>query len=158
MATTTIEDTAEPPALGTSAAADGARRWLPAASLLAVVLLSLALNAWRLSEVGFGNTYYAAAVRSMTLSWRNFAFGAFDPGGFITVDKPPVFLWVEALSARVFGYSALSLILPSAVAGAAGVGLIWWSVRRYFGLAAGTIAGFVLALTPITVAVDRLNM
>jgi len=85
---------------------------------VAVVLLSLALNTWSLSVAGYGNTYYSAAVRSMTMSWKNFFFGAFDPGGFITVDKPPVFLWVGALSARIFGYSAWSLMLPSAVAGA----------------------------------------
>jgi 4-amino-4-deoxy-L-arabinose transferase-like glycosyltransferase len=94
----------------------------------------------------------------MTMSWKNFFFGAFDPGGFITVDKPPAFLWVGALSARIFGYSNWSLLLPSSVAGAAGVGLLWLIVRRYFGLAAATIAGLVLALSPISVAVNRLNM
>ena len=123
-----------------------------------VVLLSLALNAWGLSKVGYGNTYYAAAVRSMTLSWKNFFFGAFDPGGFITVDKPPAFLWVGALSARIFGYSTWSILLPSSLAGAASVGLLWLIVRRYFGLMAATIAGLVLALSPISVAVNRLNL
>ena len=80
-------------------------RWLAYLPLAAVVALSLALNTWSLSQAGYGNTYYAAAVRSMTLSWKNFFFASFDPGGFITVDKPPVFLWVGALSARLFGYS-----------------------------------------------------
>ena len=130
-------------------------QWLP---LVGVVALSFALNAWSLSVAGYGNTFYAAAVRSMTLSWKNFFFGAFDPGGFITVDKPPVFLWVGALSARIFGYSTWSILLPSAVAGAASVGLLWLIVRRYFGVTAATIAGLVLALSPISVAVDRLNL
>jgi 4-amino-4-deoxy-L-arabinose transferase-like glycosyltransferase len=123
-----------------------------------VVLLALALNTWGLSRAGYGNTYYAAAVRSMTMSWKNFFFGAFDPGGFITVDKPPAFLWVGALSARIFGYSSWSILLPSAIAGAASVGLLWLIVRRYFGAAAATIAGLALALSPITVAVNRLNL
>ncbi len=122
------------------------------------MLLSLALNAWGLSKAGYGNTYYAAAVRSMTMSWKNFFFGAFDPGGFITVDKPPAFLWVGALSARIFGYSDWSILLPSAIAGAASVGLLWFIVRRYFGLTAATIAALALALTPISVAVNRLNL
>jgi 4-amino-4-deoxy-L-arabinose transferase-like glycosyltransferase len=129
--------------------------WLP---LAGVVSLSLALNTWSLSQAGYGNTYYAAAVRSMTLSWKNFFFAAFDPGGFITVAKPPVFLWVGALSARVFGYSTWSLLLPSAFAGAASVALLWLIVRRSFGVTAATIAGLVLALTPVSVAVDRLNL
>jgi 4-amino-4-deoxy-L-arabinose transferase-like glycosyltransferase len=123
-----------------------------------VVLLALILNTWGLSKAGYGNTYYAAAVRSMTMSWKNFFFGAFDPGGFITVDKPPAFLWVGALSARIFGYSSWSILLPSAVAGAASVGLLWLIVRRYFGATAATIAGLALALSPITVAVNRLNL
>jgi 4-amino-4-deoxy-L-arabinose transferase-like glycosyltransferase len=126
--------------------------------LAGVVLLALVLNAWGLSKAGYGNTYYAAAVRSMTMSWKNFFFGAFDPGGFITVDKPPAFLWVGALSARIFGYSNWSILLPSAVAGAAAVGLLWLIVRRYFGAMAATIAGLVLALSPISVAVNRLNL
>lgn len=132
--------------------------WLALAPGIAVVLLSLALNTWSLSIVGYGNTFYAAAARSMTLSWKNFFFGAFDPGGFITVDKPPVFLWVDALSARIFGYSTWSLILPSAIAGATSVGLLWLIVRRWFGVLAATIAALVLALSPISVAVDRLNL
>ena len=124
----------------------------------AAVGISLALNVWSLSSNGWGNTYYAAAVRSMSQSWSNFFFGAFDPGGFITVDKPPLFLWIGSLSVRVFGYSSWSILLPSAIAGAATVALVWLIVRRYFGALAATIAGLVLALTPITVAVDRLNL
>src|SRR5215218_4464796 len=69
------------------------RRWLAWAPLIAVVVLALAVNAIGLDKAGWGNTYYAAAARSMTVSWKNFFFGALDAGGFITVDKPPVFLW-----------------------------------------------------------------
>jgi 4-amino-4-deoxy-L-arabinose transferase-like glycosyltransferase len=133
-------------------------RWASWAPLVGVVALALFINAWGLSKSGYGNTYYAAAVRSMTESWHNFFFGAFDPGGFITVDKPPVFLWIDALSVRAFGYSSWSLLLPSAVAGAIGVGLLWLLVKRYFGVPAATIAALVLALTPIAVAVNRLNL
>ncbi|MCC6382746.1 MAG: glycosyltransferase family 39 protein [Dehalococcoidia bacterium] len=131
------------------------RAW---ASFAAVVALAAVLNAWQLSGNGMGNTYYAAAVRSMSTSWHNFFFASFDPGGFISVDKPPVFLWMGALSVRVFGYSSWALLLPSAVAGTATVALLWLIVRRSFGSVAATVAGVVLALTPISVAVDRLNL
>lgn len=134
------------------------QRWLDAASLGLTVALSLVLNAWRLDEAGNGNTYYAAAVRSMAGSWHNFFFASFDPGGFISVDKPPVFLWFGALSVRIFGYSSWAILLPSAVAGAASVGLLWLITRRYFGPLAATIAALALALSPISVAVDRLNL
>ncbi len=143
----------------TDRVATGVRgQWLAFAPCVAVMALALALNTWSLSSAGYGNTYYAAATRSMTLSWSNFFFGAFDPGGYITVDKPPAFLWVGALSARIFGYSSLSILLPSAIAGAANVGLLWVIVRRYFGVTAATIAALVLALSPISVAVNRLNL
>lgn len=134
------------------------RQLLPWALFLGVTGLALALNTWSLADSGWGNTYYAAAARSMSMSWKNFFFGAFDPGGFITVDKPPAFLWVGAFSARVFGYSSWSILLPSAIAGTASVALLWLIIRRWFGLAAATIAALVLALSPISVATSRLNL
>lgn len=126
--------------------------------LAAVTLLSLGLNSWALSLNGLGNQYYAAAARSMATDWRLFFFASLDQGGFISVDKPPVQLWIEALSARLFGVSTWSLLLPSAVAGAASVALLWAVVRRRFGVPAATVAGLVLALTPVSVAVNRLNL
>lgn len=135
-----------------------ARRW-PARTVFAfVVALALVMNCWGLSHNGLGNTYYAAAVRGMTRSWHNFFFVAFDPAGFISVDKPPVALWAQALSARLFGYSSLSLLLPSALAGTASVAVLWATVRRWFGVAAATVAAVVLAVSPINVAVNRLNL
>jgi 4-amino-4-deoxy-L-arabinose transferase-like glycosyltransferase len=128
------------------------------ASLAGVTLVALVLNTWRLSLNGLGDQYYAAATRAMTTSWHNWFFVALDRGGFITVDKPPVPLWITALSARVFGVSSWSLLLPSALAGAAAVALLWVVVRRQFGLAAATISALVLAVSPVNVAVDRLNL
>ena len=60
------------------------------AFLVGVTALSFVLNAWGVEANGLGNTYYAAAARSMASSWHNWFFNAFDPGGYITVDKPPV--------------------------------------------------------------------
>jgi len=134
------------------------RRLAPWAAFAAIAALALSANTWRLSGNGYGNTYYAAAARSMSSSWSNYFFAAFDPGGFITVDKPPVFLWFGALAARIFGYSSWAILLPSAVAGAASVAILWLTVRRFFGATAGTVAGLAAALSPIAVAVNRLNL
>ena len=125
------DEPADSRSLPVSISRDQLATWLP---LVAVLAVALFFNVWGLTKTGYGNTYYAAAVRSMTESWHNFFFGAFDPGGFITVDKPPVFLWIDALFARIFGYSSTSLLLPSAIAGTAAVGLLWLIVRRYFGV------------------------
>ena len=127
------------------------------AALLAVLCLAAFLNFWNLSANGYGNAYYAAAVRSMTQSWHNFFFASFDPGGFITVDKPPVGLWVQAASAKVFGYSGTSLLLPEALAGVGAVFVLYLAVSRVFGRMAGLAAGLALAVTPISVAINRSN-
>ena len=142
------------------AAAPARRRRLhrPPAGLVVVTVVSFTLNAWALNLNGLGNQYYAAATRSMTGSWSNFIFASLDPGGFITVDKPPVALWIAALTARVFGVNSWSLLLPSALAGAAAVALLWCIVRPRFGTVAATVAGLVLALSPVNVAVNRLNI
>ncbi len=126
--------------------------------LLALILgLSAALNIVGLTSEGYANTYYAAAVKSMLTSWHNFFFVAFDSGGFISVDKPPLGLWIQAISARIFGFSALSILLPQALAGVASVALLYWLVRQYWGAAAGLIAAAVLAVTPISVVTSRNN-
>jgi 4-amino-4-deoxy-L-arabinose transferase-like glycosyltransferase len=139
------------------------RSWLassiagPRPELLVLLVLSGALSLWALSRNGWANDYYAAAVRSMATSWHAFLYGSFDPAGVMTVDKPPLALWVQALSARVFGYHPLSLLVPQALMGVASVALVYDLTRRHFGRAAGFVAGLVLATTPITVAISRHN-
>ena len=125
--------------------------------LLALLVLAAVLNLWALSRNGFANEYYAAAVRSMSTSWHAFLYGSFDQGGVMTVDKPPLALWVQALSVRMFGYSSWSMLVPQALMGVATVGLSYDMVRRWFGRVAGTVAGLVLVLTPTMVAVSRHN-
>jgi anti-anti-sigma factor len=124
---------------------------------LLVTAAALVLFSWRLDRNGYGNAFYAAAVRSMTTSWHNFLYASFDPGGWITVDKPPLAFWPAALSARVFGYSSWTVLLPSAIAGAATVWILMATVRRPWGRTAGLVAGVVFALTPVVVAIARSN-
>jgi 4-amino-4-deoxy-L-arabinose transferase-like glycosyltransferase len=139
-------------------AAPGAlARRLPRPELGALILLSGLLNLWSLSTNGWANTYYSAAVRSMTTSWSNFFFGSFDSAGVMTVDKPPLALWVQAASAKVFGLHPLSILVPEALMGVATVALVYDLVRRRFGRLGGFVAGLVLALTPIAVAISRHN-
>src|SRR5919199_2315654 len=123
------------------------------------LLLALAavLNLWALHRNGFGNDFYAAAVRSMTSSWHNFLYASFDPSGVMTTDKPPLSLWIQAASAKVFGLHSLSLLVPQALMGIGAVALLYDLTRRHFGRMAGFIAGLVLATTPMTVAVSRHN-
>jgi 4-amino-4-deoxy-L-arabinose transferase-like glycosyltransferase len=125
--------------------------------LLGLLGLGAVLNLWGLGINGWANTYYSAAVRSMTSSWHNFLFASLDPSGLMTVDKPPLSLWVQALSAQIFGFHPLSLLVPQALMGVAAVGLTYDLVGRRFGRVAGFVAGFALATTPVVVAVSRHN-
>jgi 4-amino-4-deoxy-L-arabinose transferase-like glycosyltransferase len=134
-----------------------ARLWSNAA-LLAIAALAAFLYTWGLWRNGYANQYYAAAVLSMTQSWKAFFFATIDSVGFITIDKPPFAFWVQALSARIFGFSSWSLLLPQAVAGVATVFAISHLARRRFGAPAAALAGLVLALTPVTVALNRDNL
>jgi 4-amino-4-deoxy-L-arabinose transferase-like glycosyltransferase len=123
----------------------------------AVLLVAGILNLWALKQNGWANDYYSAAVRSMSTSWHDFLFGSMDPAGVMTVDKPPLALWVQALSVRVFGYHSLSILVPQALIGVASVGLLYDLVRRRFGRLGGFLGGLALATTPITVAISRHN-
>jgi 4-amino-4-deoxy-L-arabinose transferase-like glycosyltransferase len=129
----------------------------PRPELAAVIVLASVLNLWGLSRNGWANDYYSAAVRSMSSSWHNFLFASLDPSGVMTVDKPPLALWVQALSVRIFGYHSLSLLVPQALMGVASVVLLYDLVRRRFGRLGGFVAGLALALTPMIVAVSRHN-
>jgi 4-amino-4-deoxy-L-arabinose transferase-like glycosyltransferase len=129
----------------------------PAPELLALLVVAALLDLWALDRNGWANTYYSAAVRSMSASWHNFFYNSFDAAGVMTVDKPPLALWVQALSARVFGFSSPSMLVPQALMGVGTVALAYDLTRRFFGRPAGFVAGLVLALTPITVAISRHN-
>jgi 4-amino-4-deoxy-L-arabinose transferase-like glycosyltransferase len=123
-----------------------------------VLLLAAFLTMFRLDRQGYGNDYYAAAVKSMLLNWHTFFFASFDPAGFVTIDKPPLGYWLQALVARFFGFSGLALLLPQAVAAVLAVALLYALVADYFGTVAGLLAGLVLAVTPISVATARDNL
>ena len=130
------------------------RRVIAYPELLGLLAATGVLNLWNLSINGFANTYYAAAVKSMSTSWHDFLFASMDKTGLMTVDKPPLALWVQALSARIFGFSSWSILVPQALMGIAAAGLMYDMVRRRFGRFAGFVAGLTLATTPIIVAVS----
>lgn len=127
------------------------------AALLAICAAGALLYTWRLGEGSFGNTYYTAAVRSMLESPTNLLFGAADPHGVVSVDKPPLALWPQALSVRLFGFTTWALFLPQVLAAIATLVLLHRTVRRWAGEAAALIAAAVMALSPVIVVLARDN-
>jgi 4-amino-4-deoxy-L-arabinose transferase-like glycosyltransferase len=131
-------------------------RWARPA-LLGLLALTALLYMVGLSRNGWANDFYSAAVQAGTKSWKAFFFGSFDASNFITVDKTPASLWVMELSARVFGLDYWSVLVPQALEGVATAGLLYATVRRWSGPAAGIIAAAVLATTPVAALMFRFN-
>ena len=124
---------------------------------IAVAAITLLAGVLRLTDLGGSpvNPFYDAAVRSMSHSWHNFFFGALEPGGSVSIDKPPVDLWLQVASVQALGYSTKALLLPEALFGTAAVPLLFLAVRRIWSVPAGLAAALVLALLPIEVITSR---
>lgn len=122
-----------------------------------IAALSFTLNFYAISRLGYGNAYYAAAIKSMTQSFKNFFFVSFDPAGLVSVDKPPLGLWVQAIFVLIFGYHGWAMLLPQALAGTGACVMMYGLTAKRFGRPAGLIASLVFALTPAAVVAARNN-
>jgi 4-amino-4-deoxy-L-arabinose transferase-like glycosyltransferase len=126
-------------------------------TLLVLLVGTAFLYLWDLGASGWANSFYAAAVQAGTKSWKAMFFGSSDSSNFITVDKPPAFLWPMEISARIFGLNSWSMLVPQALEGVATVGLVYLSVRRWFSAQAALLGGLVVALTPVAAMMFRFN-
>ena len=126
-------------------------------AMFGLLLATLVLYTWNLTASGYANSFYSAAVQAGSESWKAFFFGSSDAASSITVDKPPASLWVMALSVRLLGLSSFAILLPQALMGVATVGVVYTTVKRHFGAAAGLIGGTVVALTPVAALMFTFN-
>ncbi|MDQ7806895.1 glycosyltransferase family 39 protein [Amycolatopsis sp. A133] len=131
-------------------------RWVRPA-VFGLLAATAVLYFWNLTASGYGNSFYAAAVQSGTQSWKAWLFGSLDSGNVLTVDKPPAALWVATAFARIFGFSSFTVLAPQALMGVASVGILYLTVKRTSGPAAGLLAGAVLAVTPVAALMFRFN-
>ncbi|KQU32537.1 ArnT family glycosyltransferase [Rhodococcus sp. Leaf233] len=132
------------------------RRW-ELLGLTALLIGTGVAYIWGLGASGWANSFYSAAIQAGSVSWKAFFFGSSDAANSITVDKPPMSLWLMSLSVRVFGLNTWAMLVPQALLGVASVALLRAVVVRRFGAAAGLLAGLVLALTPVAALMFRFN-
>lgn len=125
--------------------------------LVALLAATALLYCWGLDRNGWANAYYSAAVMSGASDWTAFFFGSSDPANAITVDKPPMSLWVMALSVRLFGLSSWSILLPQALMGILTVYLLYVLVRRHTGAAVALLAAAFMSVTPVSTVMFRYN-
>lgn len=130
--------------------------WLRSPELM-VVAITLIAALLRLDGIAATRTdpYYDAAVRSMGQSWHNFFFAAYEPGASVAIDKPPIDLWLQVFSTKLFGFGSVGLLLPQAIAGTLAVPVLYDLVRRVAGVFAGIAAALVLAVLPASVLTAR---
>jgi 4-amino-4-deoxy-L-arabinose transferase-like glycosyltransferase len=126
-------------------------------AMLFICALSFAFNFYAISNNGTGNEYYAACIKSMTQNFKNFFFVSFDPAGMVSVDKPPLGLWTQAISVLIFGYHGWAMLLPQALAGTASCVMLYLLTAKHFGKPAGLLSSLFFALTPAVVVVSRNN-
>ena len=133
------------------------RRSWPPAGLVAIGLITLLAAGLRLAALGAvpDDPFYDVAVRSMALSAHNFFLGAYEPGGTIAIDKPPLDIWLQVISTQLVGFGPVALKLPPALCGAAAVPLLYDSVRRVLGTLTGVASALMLAVLPIAVLSSR---
>ena len=125
--------------------------------LICICMLSFFLNFYDIYKYGYGNEYYACAVKSMSLNFKNFFFASFDPSGMVSVDKPPLGLWIQTIFVVLFGYSGYSLILPQALCGTGCCILIYLIISNNHNKICGLISSFIFSIIPSVVVVSRNN-
>lgn len=125
--------------------------------LILIGILSFTLNFYNISIYGYGNEYYAAAIKSMTMNFKNFFFLSFDPSGMVSIDKPPLGFWMQGISVLIFGYKGYAMLLPQALCSTASCIMLYILTSKYFGKKVGLLSSFLFSFTPIVVAVSRNN-
>jgi 4-amino-4-deoxy-L-arabinose transferase-like glycosyltransferase len=123
--------------------------------LLVIMAAGAFLRFGRIAE--FDNSYYTATAVSITGSWHNFLFGSFDPGGLVSVDKPPIAFWLQAAAVGVFGPHKWAVNLPQAALGTLSIAFLYALVRPTFGRVSGLVAAALLATLPAAIVIDSRN-
>lgn len=133
------------------------RSWLEKWMLPVLLVLTGALYLFGALHNGMANSYYAAAVQAASQDWTAWLFGSLDAANYVSVDKPPLATILMGLSARLFGFSSFSMLLPSVLAGVGSVWLVYAAVKRQFGFMSAAIAGMVLVMTPVAALMFGFN-
>lgn len=118
------------------------------------MVCSTVVYAWRIGSMQL-HLYYGPGVRTMAGNWQAWLYGAYDPQLTMTFDKSPGTFWLQALSARVFGYEPWAVLLPSLLASLASIVLLYHVVRNWAGPEAGVTAAGFFAATPMVAALAR---
>lgn len=125
--------------------------------IILILIVTTIIYVWKLWQEGLSNIYYSAAVYSMGQNFHAFFYNSIDSVGFISIDKPPLGLWIQVLFTKLFGFNGMAILLPEAMAGIFSVYLIYKIIDKRFSRVSAIASALVLAFTPILVVVCRNN-
>lgn len=133
------------------------RSWLEKMALPILLIATGALYLFGAMHNGMANSYYAAAVQAASQNWTAWLFGSLDAANYVSIDKPPLATMIMGLSARLFGFSSFSMLLPSVLAGVGSVWLLYSAVKRQFGFTSAIISAVTLMLIPVAALMFGFN-
>ena len=122
--------------------------WLSGIMLLGALLR---LSIYNLEPLFMDSAYYASLGRSI-------AEGDYLLQVNHMSDKPPLFFYVQALFFQLLGVSASVAVLPSFVGGMMGIGIIYFLGRDLKNSAAGLLAAFLFAISPMSVQLSATGL
>ena len=131
--------------------------WWSRPGLIAVSVLAGGLVFWALTTNGYNNIWYADGALAASKSWKSFVDNSADLSNLVSLDKGPLPDWMMGLSGRIFGFSSWSMLLPDALCGILAVIVLHDAVRRTLGHRAALATALMLALSPVSVVMDRAN-
>jgi 4-amino-4-deoxy-L-arabinose transferase-like glycosyltransferase len=131
--------------------------WWSRPGLIAVSVLAGVLVFWALTANGYANAWYANGALAASHSWKSLFENSADLSNLISLDKGPLPDWMMGLSGRIFGFDSFSMLLPDALCGIAAVIVLHDTVRRTLGHRAALLAALMLAVSPVSVMMDRYN-
>jgi 4-amino-4-deoxy-L-arabinose transferase-like glycosyltransferase len=97
---------------------------------VALLLATAVAYLWQLAATGAADPVLTAAAQAGSTDFTAWFFGSLDAGNAVTADVAPGALWLTALSARLFGLGAWSVLVPQALLGVAAVGVLYVTLRR----------------------------
>jgi 4-amino-4-deoxy-L-arabinose transferase-like glycosyltransferase len=122
----------------------GRRFWVLASAVLALAAFNLTYRLGNESLTEWDGSLYATSAFEM-LESGNWVVTTFNGETDYYNSKPPLNVWLIALSLKAFGPSLTAMRLPSIVAAWLSIAtLLWWSTLR-FGPRVALFAGIVLA-------------
>lgn len=126
-------------------------------ALVFLLAFNAVLYSWNLSINGWANYFYSAAVQAGAIDAKAFFFGSSDWGNSITVDKPPLSLWIMGLSVRLLGFNPTAMLIPQVFMGVLTTLLVYLILKRCVSSMAALFGAVVYFTTPIVTLMSRYN-